>query len=123
MVNTGPLRAVLRIAGCVILVTVCARLHGAEGRTVTLDDFETGLKWNTFGDGSPRPTGGVRLITDNPHGGKQCGSFFYDVTGNSGYVSSDLNIAFPPQESNAVRFVFDEPSKGCRATEIELYDE
>jgi hypothetical protein len=33
-----------------------------------------------------------------------------------------LNVVFPPQEADAVRFVFDEPKEGCRATEIELYD-
>jgi len=34
-----------------------------------------------------------------------------------------VNVAFPAQETDAVRFVFDEPAKGCRATEIELYGE
>jgi hypothetical protein len=34
-----------------------------------------------------------------------------------------LNVTFAPQKTDAVRFVFDKPNEGCRATEIELYAE
>lgn len=34
-----------------------------------------------------------------------------------------LNVAFEPRKTQAVRFVFDKPAKGSRATEIELYSQ
>jgi hypothetical protein len=73
------------------------------GRVIVIDDFESLRGWGTgAGDAAPLPTGGMKLVTGNAHGGKSAGSFFFDTT-NRGYVTSGLAQVFPP-EVRAIRF-------------------
>jgi len=75
-----------------------------RAQVAVLEDFEAPQNWFTWsGDADPRPTGGMEAVADDPHGGKQCGSFFFDTSCDNGYVSTDLARIFPPQVT-ALRF-------------------
>ena len=82
-------------SACAIAV---AESGPVNGQAIMLEDFEMPGHWSTWaGDSDPRPTGGMKAVSDQPHGGKHCGSFYFDTTCDHGYVSTDLVRAFPPK--------------------------
>jgi hypothetical protein len=73
-------------------------------RGIVLEDFEAPPTWLTWaGDADPRPSGGLEAVAAQPYSGKQCGSFTFDTSCGSGYVSTDLARVFPPRVT-ALRF-------------------
>lgn len=102
--QTHGRRCLRRALGLVAAMLLAATAVGGDVTRVVVEDFESPKPWRTWaGDSAPLPSGGLRAVTDRPHGGARCGSFFFDTSCRHGYVAGELGYPFPP-DVTAIRF-------------------